>query len=227
MSTRGCVAIGKEEGFCGLYNHFDSYPTGLGQEVWKELQKLKKKRTLDQFPQRLLAFDDWRNYLGGGVCPYCGKKGLGQACSIGKVSIREEFKTKKQMREHLNNFSGWKGKEKELEETINEEWEIRNNIKRTGFPDPESKHHGHGELTDKITSEDSDPLFIEWVYVVKVKKHQMDILCSVMDAGTHKEKIGNGSTYNAPNYKHVLVTTIDLNGKEPNWEEIEKKRAKL
>jgi len=197
MSTRGCVAIGKEDGFCGVYNHYDSYPTGLGHEIWKELQKLKKNGTLDQFPQSLLAFDDWRNYLNGGRCPYCGKKGFGQACSISGKLFGDLDK------------------------------EILNNIKRTGFPDPDSKYHSHGELTDKITSENCDPLFIEWVYVVEVEKHRMDILCSTRDGGWHEEDLGNGQTFRRPNYKHVLVTTIDLNGKEPNWKKIEQMGAKL
>jgi hypothetical protein len=38
VSTRGCIAIGTPESWLGLYNHSDSYPTGLGAEVWNNMQ---------------------------------------------------------------------------------------------------------------------------------------------------------------------------------------------
>lgn len=87
MSTRGCVAIKKGDGWLGLYNHFDSYPTGLGREVWEHI----RGKDLKQFAEELLRFDDWRNYLNEGVCEYCGKKGLGQPHSIsGMISVKRK-----------------------------------------------------------------------------------------------------------------------------------------
>ncbi len=34
MSTRGTVARKTDEGFTGVYHHFDAYPSGLGRELW-------------------------------------------------------------------------------------------------------------------------------------------------------------------------------------------------
>ena len=84
MSTRGCVAIRRNDGgWIGVYNHSDSYPTGLGAEVWDHVQALRKRgKTLRQFAEELLKYDDWQNYLNGGVCPYCGRRGQGQPHSI-------------------------------------------------------------------------------------------------------------------------------------------------
>jgi len=80
MSTRGCVAIKNKsgKGWKGVYNHSDSYPTCLGRDVWKHLQS----KDVDAFAKELLTYDDWRDYLAEGICPYCGKKGLGQPHSI-------------------------------------------------------------------------------------------------------------------------------------------------
>jgi hypothetical protein len=44
MSTRGCIAFAKEVGtnqteWEGRYHHSDSYPTGLGRELWKQFRE--------------------------------------------------------------------------------------------------------------------------------------------------------------------------------------------
>ncbi len=75
MGTRGCVAVGNPQKWVGLYNHWDSYPTALGADVWAEWKKNPN------LPKDLLNFDDWRSYLNGGICEYCGKK-AGQPHSI-------------------------------------------------------------------------------------------------------------------------------------------------
>lgn len=81
MSTRGCVAVKRGKGWEGVYNHFDSYPSGLGSGLWEYLQG-KTQGELEEFASELLQYGDWREYLNGGVCEYCGKKGLGQPCNI-------------------------------------------------------------------------------------------------------------------------------------------------
>lgn len=75
MGTRGCVAVGTPDRWIGCYNHFDSYPTGLGADVWAEWKENPN------LPEDLLKFGDWREYLNGGICEYCGKK-RGQPHSI-------------------------------------------------------------------------------------------------------------------------------------------------
>jgi hypothetical protein len=33
MGTRGCIAIAQGDGWQGVYNHWDSYPTELGKQL--------------------------------------------------------------------------------------------------------------------------------------------------------------------------------------------------
>jgi len=75
MSTRGIVAVGTLARWQGIYNHYDSYPTGLGKDLYEHLaeQMTRGQKTLTEIGAAILAFDDWRNYLAGGVCPYCGQ----------------------------------------------------------------------------------------------------------------------------------------------------------
>jgi hypothetical protein len=83
MSTRGAIAVRKGKGWQGVYNHSDSYPTGLGPDVWQVIQESLKGQGLKSLCKEILRFDDWRNFRNGGVCLYCGKVGVGQAHSIG------------------------------------------------------------------------------------------------------------------------------------------------
>lgn len=186
MSTRGAVAIKTDKGWRGVYNHFDSYPDGLGREVWVHLKT--QVDSLKEFATGLLATDDWRNYLGGGLCEYCGKRGLGQPHTInGEVAYS----------------------------------------KSEGFADPEAKHHKHGDLSDKITHDTGDPLFIEYVYVIDADKKTMTILTGVRQKGYTEEKSHDGSTFKSPNYGHVEVETVSLEGNEPDWEALDQKAGKI
>lgn len=79
MSTRGFVGVGTPDQFNARYNHFDSYPTGLGAEVWATVQRfLQADRHVHGFATLLLGYTDWRQVASGGRCEYCGKiRGLG------------------------------------------------------------------------------------------------------------------------------------------------------
>lgn len=80
MSTRGAVGIFKGMKWQGVYNHSDSYPQGLGKELWDYLHS--SGVNLQYFSRELLNYSDWREYRKGGLCEYCGKIGIGQPCSI-------------------------------------------------------------------------------------------------------------------------------------------------
>ena len=117
----------------------------------------------------MLNYDDWRNYLNGGVCPYCGRK-ASQPHSISIIlCLPKEIERIK------------RADDKDLEP---HEVEIKNNLRKTGYPDPKMRYHKHetmdterlGEL--QITSENVDPLEIEWVYILNPDEERMYVLYS-------------------------------------------------
>ncbi len=199
MSTRGSVAIKADFGqWRGVYNHYDSYPSGLGKELWDYLKG--HNIDLKKFAGELLQYDDWRNYLNGGLCPYCGKMGLGQAHSLTGSVI--EFQSKE-----------------------------FNDGPQDYFPDPEGKDHKHEPLQGAgIYSKNAkyDALFIEWVYVVDPLLARIEVYAGTKAKGKHKETSYDGQrSWMADNYQYVLVTVIDLNQPEPDWEAIENYEKKL
>jgi hypothetical protein len=90
MSTRGAVAAGTLKRWRGVYNHYDSYPTGLGKDLYEHLIDVRNSgKSLAEIGEDILRFDDWRNYLKGGVCEYCGRM-TGQAHSISGMLFLEK-----------------------------------------------------------------------------------------------------------------------------------------
>lgn len=137
MGTRGCVAVRREDGgWQGVYNHWDSYPTGLGEEVFEHVRSIPAKYRQD-FALKLLRTDDWREYINDGVCEYCGVAGLGQPHTI-VVGTNEHQHT---------------------------------------------RDNGEPEGDRLITSENPDPLFIEWVYVIDPFKQEIEVLYSASGDG--------------------------------------------
>lgn len=61
MSTRGAVAIRQDDGtWKGVYNRYDSYPTGLGRNLFKVIDNTGN---LEQFAEDLLLYDTWENFV--------------------------------------------------------------------------------------------------------------------------------------------------------------------
>lgn len=208
MSTRGCVAIKREDGWEGIYNHFDSYPTGLGADLWERLHEVD----LSEFAENLLNYTAWRDYLNGGECKYCGKKGLGQPHS---------------MRGKIMGFDSDVGSDPEPE--------IRRNIQLTGVPDPKAEYHEHeleGDTSVEdthVTSENPDPLYIEWVYVIDPDKESLEILTNRGKADDIGEPVDEPWLrddgyweYGHCAYRHVRIALVNLDGLEPDWELIGK-----
>lgn len=237
MSTRGSVAIGSPEKWRGVYNHWDSYPTGLGQEVWIHLQEvLKDGKMLEEFARELLTYDDWRAYLNRGICEYCGKRTTQPHSISGVISLREEkFSTKEEMRAYYCSLPAWKGRDAEIEAAVSREWKIREAIERTGYPDLDAKYHEHDARPveeQHITSDNPDPLFIEWVYVVDPQAATFHVLAHngqsrltvPLPPGEwcRKEAIGHWN-YGHCVYWHELVASFPLSGAEPDWEALETK----
>lgn len=47
MSTRGAIALGTQKAWLGVYNHMDSYPTGLGKDLWNAIKTRGFDRVVD------------------------------------------------------------------------------------------------------------------------------------------------------------------------------------
>ena len=268
MSTRGCVAIKTEEGWRGVYNHWDSYPTGLGKELWDYLHEVKRDdrayrclkcgkeftgnlmvpvyfnqqivvlkcpycrgragRDLNEFAERLLQFGDWREYLNDGVCEYCGKR-IGQPCSISGV-LFGIHSTAEEVTEYWQRMAWAKDKPEEIKQGIEREIAILRNIERTAYPDPEAKYHSHIGKEAQIGSDNPDPLFVEWVYVIDPEERTITVLAHQSDKKTEgkvrEEPIKRDDgfwDYGHCAYQHIEVAKIDLDGAEPDWELLEAK----
>lgn len=178
MSTRGCVALRTEDGsWQGVYNHYDSYPTSLGERLWKHL---KWEVDVKVFEHRLLRYGTWDGYTNKGVCEYCGQQEGNPHTINGKI---------------MPSYDGYDRLETDIQE----------NIKETGYPDPDAEYHDHTDAENaQLNPENVDPVFIEWVYVVDPDSREVEILASNMSE------------------EYETVEIVDLDGDEPDWEEIEK-----
>lgn len=224
MGTRGSVAVRQPGGgWRGVYNQFDSYPTGLGVDVYQEA----KKKGLKKFARDLLKFGDWREYLSDGICEFCGKK-VGQPHTIegticgytgtdylGDRQKKLEAKTVEELTEVLRTtldgaFAGM------AEFNAIRQWPIIQNLKKTGYPDPDGLHHKHGQgPRDHMTDKDVDALYIEWVYV-------LDPAEDVIEVWKSRSVKGKVRKSGVSEYEHIKVTTIPMKGPAPDWEKVEK-----
>lgn len=233
MSTRGCVAIAFPRGhWKGVYNHSDSYPTWLGKKLWAYLHRDHVE--LEGFAEILLHYDDWRNFLNGGRCEYCGQVGMGQPHNISGAlfipDIPERFPDEAAMRAYFQRLPAWAGRDADIEREVQAAAAIAKARQETGYPDPEAKHHEHGKLTDKITSEAPNPLFIEWVYVVDVEKRTITVLAHQDDGKTEGRVRLGGPTrrhdgywdYGHCAFRHIKVAEVSLDGPEPDWDTLER-----
>lgn len=217
MSTRGAVAWYDKKGkMQGVYNHFDSYPTGLGAEVWAELVKHK---TLKALLTAVQTVGDWRELESGGICQYCGKQ-AGQPQSISGL-ICTGFRSERPL--------------------TAEEKAVQANIKKTGYPDPQAKWHQHAEQGEASQFDPTrDPLFIEWIYVLCPDRDVIEIwthVCAYDENGDYRKLF---KTYDVTDpvvlehspktaYCHMLLRTISAEDLtvEPDWKAMEDEMCKL
>ena len=81
-----------------------------------------------------------------------------------------------------------------------------------------------------ITNEESNPLFVEWVYIVDSERRMLHVLKSEMledeDLSQPRREpvmLPNRAVfYGNCAYKHVLAISIKLDGPEPDWAQIQK-----
>lgn len=147
MGTRGSVAwLNKKGEFVGVYNHWDSYPTGLGHEVLMRVRDIG----IDKVIKGLKGYGDWREYKAEGVCKYCGMV-AGQPHTISGIALYGDLPPKGIIK---NNPTA------EL---------AAKNINETGFPDPNVTDHQHGDSHESQFDPRTDPLFMEWFYLLDEK----------------------------------------------------------
>jgi hypothetical protein len=134
----------------GVYNHCDSYPIGLGQEVWKIASD---EKNLGLLCERLLQHGSWSSFL-----------------------TRDDQ-----------------------------------------------------EDLDHITSENPDPLFVEWVYIIDPERNMLHVLKNESVGNRldfSKRSIGPVKLpgrvvdYGHCSYKYVLVASLKLDGPEPDWSKL-------
>ena len=231
MSTRGCVAVRQSGGgWKGVFNHFDSYPTGFGSEVYEEA----KKKGLKALAKEILKVGDWREYKSGGICGYCGKK-AGQPHTIegtifgysdvdygGDRVAKLKCRSEKELAVVLQSSFGGAFVTPEMS-VVNarRQWPIVQSMKKTGYPDPECVYHQHGEgAADQMTDKTVDTLFIEWIYV-------LDPVEEVIEIWHHRSIPGKVRKSGVSDYEHFKVTSIALKGPKPDWKKIEKLGRKM
>lgn len=238
MSTRGFVGIGTPEQYNGRYNHYDSYPTGLGAEVWATVQEFRRRDGhLHGFAQELLQYTDWRQLARHGICEYCGQR-TGQPHSINgliafldpaalpatKAALRRE-KLAMARRYH------WPPERRaQIPQEVDDEWDIIENFRTRGYPDPEARYHDHDPADPAmtaITPVTVDWLFMEWAYLIDPNHQQLHVMVgAILTPVTYTVEIirANGtreSWRNRERFTGALVGTYDLTGPEPDWEAVE------
>lgn len=228
MGTRGCVAVREKTGWRGIYNQFDSYPEGLGVDVYEEA----KKKGIRALAAEVLKYGDWREFLSKGICEYCGKK-VGQPHTIegtifgftGKDYFGDrEKKIKAESIEELTAIlrSEFNGTFADMAE-VNalRQWPIIQNMQKAGYPDPKSLHHKHGKgPKDHLTDKKADALYIEWVYV-------LDPIENVIEVWKSRPAEGKLRKSGVSEYEHVKVTSIPMKGPAPDWKKVRRMGRKV
>jgi hypothetical protein len=208
----------------GVYNHWDSYPTELGAQVFNEA----RRRKMDALAALLTFYGDWRQVLSNSICQFCGKT-AGQPHSYNSVISGKPFGEKgraafvaMRKKQAGRDAKLWEAYQQEIRELD----EIAANLAHTGYPDPEAMHHQHGEGAADQFDPFEDPLDMEWIYVLRPEASLMEVWKGVeysAEAARHwkrwsKRKIKYESQYLGT---HVHVVDVLLSC-EPDWAAIEK-----
>lgn len=221
MGTRGVVAVRTgPKTWKGVYNHWDSYPTGLGADVWAEITE----HGIEKVAKEMLKYGDWREYKSKGICEYCGQK-VGQPHSIsGKIISPASIFSPELVKKYADIKTPGELTAKLLTEptlgrdphiiarSVLQDFDIFRALAETGYPDPKAEHHSHGQgKVDQITNETTEALWHEWVYVLDTKKKLVEVWMSV--ANPDVPPLTNSSR----EFYHVKVTEVHVEGRDPDW----------
>ena len=228
MSTAGCVAWPVPGGSLkGVYNHSDSYPTYLGAQVFAEA----KRRGIDALAALLSYYGDWRQVLSNSICAYCGKV-TGQPPSIGLMEGGFGNMTRDAYVAMRRQQAGHDAKlQDDYRREIAYRDEIAANLERTGFPDPDAKHHRHGNGVADQFDPFTDPLGIEWVYVLRPDTNLMEVWKSVRYTpvvARHWKRWSNRRVKYEVGYVGAHVHVVDVGiYTEPDWGAVERQGREL
>jgi len=237
MSTRGVVAIYRDGTWEGRYNHSSSYPTYLGQNVFETARRyLREDGDLERFATTLLSRTDWREMESDGICAYCGKAGLGQPHSIsGLIAYRSAEglpASKEAIEAELTAMrKPWEltvKVKREIARNARWQWQMAENIRKTGFPDPKGKFHSHEPFEDcVITPENAGYASLAWGYVIRPETREMFVLKGgVKSPYTCTQVIirpdGRRTSNEHSDVTFAQVCVVDLRGDEPDWAAVEK-----
>lgn len=222
MSTAGSVAWRLPDSkLTGVYNHYDSYPTELGIEVFEEV----RNRGISVLATQLASYGDWRQVASNSICQYCGKV-TGQPHSIGLTTTGfGSMGRAAYIAMRCQQSTGRPDLRLVYEREIAALDEIVANLAQTGWPDPEAKQHKHGNgAVDQFDPFDG-PLAVEWVYVLRPDTRLIEVWVSTLyttaAAKTWKRWSQQKISYNSgASFTHVYVTDVGLNT-DPDWERIE------
>jgi len=88
IKKRGAVAIRhSDNSWTGVYKSDGAQPITFGPDIWERLQNNWKNLLL--WGKDLLQYGYWNDYINNGLCPYCGKFGLGQPINMHLSIIHE------------------------------------------------------------------------------------------------------------------------------------------
>lgn len=219
MSTRGFVGVGTADHWTACYNHSDSYPTGLGPDVWATVQRfLARDGHLHDFAQLLLGCTDWRQIKHDGLCEYCGQRtGEPSYSPVLSAIVNASFHT------YAAQLS-----DPEAHKLLKTHRSLIHNMQRLGYPDPESRFHTHDDpAAFAIRSTDVDWVFSEWGYVVDPDALVLHVFTGyiatpVFYTEEYVRANGHHDEYaNCQRYTGVLSSTHALHGPEPDWRALE------
>jgi hypothetical protein len=235
MSTRGFVGIGTPDHWDARYNHWDSYPTALGADVWHTAQQfLQQDGHLQGFAQRLLGFTDWRQMGTDGICEYCGQH-TGHPHSInGRIAFLDQnalptsrHEIIRQMLVQAKEFLWDAARQASILVDATEEWAIVENLQTTGYPDPQVLYHQHDDpASAAITPNTIDWIFMEWGYIIDPSLLMLHVYKGCVATPISYEKLfirpsGETDLYTSHRTTGVLTHTLSLTEPEPDWDTLE------
>jgi len=233
MGTRGSAGIIYEEKIYATYNHFDSYPDGLGGDVVKFINAVQSKKSIKE-----LVIENEKSLLG----------------KIATKKLLDEFLQRKQYLEILNNsqyssivgFGGWT----QLAENLKKVQEIDVNVPPTKEIQDKYQNLGYcnlgvstqspkewycllretqgidtfaeiykGNLEHISNDKDffKDSLYCEWGYLINLDTMKFEVYEGFQKTPQKGNRFGEESNENGY-YSCALVAEFELENIPPDWE---------